>query len=195
MNISLKRGLESSTVFESAENVHSIRRQSFQNWLTDGEDPLLAEIARRVAEWTQQPTANQEDLQVVRYPTGGLYQPHFDGCVGDEKNCEAMDGKSGPRLYTVLIYLNDDYVGGHTRFPWKLYSVTPKQGKAILFANVHPTSHKVAIDSLHGGDVVTAGEKWIATKWVHPRRYYGIQSAETPGANAADPAATVVENL
>ena len=183
MLLSSERGMHASTVFTSGVSVMSPRRQSSQTWIPDTDHPLFADIAQRVAVWTGQPPENQENLQVVKYDTGGLYLPHYDGCVGDARNCEVMDAHAGPRLYTVLIYLNDDFTGGHTRFPWKWYAVTPEQGKAILFSNVHPTSRKVQIDSQHGGDPVLTGSKWIATKWVRPRRYqHDDTSAGAPAA-------------
>ena len=58
--------------------------------------------------------------------------------------------------WTLLIYLNDDYEGGHTLFyddDWKpTESIKPEKGKALLFD----------IDLWHRGDIITIGEKyWI----------------------------------
>ena len=58
--------------------------------------------------------------------------------------------------WTLLIYLNDDYEGGHTIFyddNWKqIESISPERGKALLFD----------IDLWHRGDILVSGTKqWI----------------------------------
>jgi len=58
--------------------------------------------------------------------------------------------------WTLLIYLNDDYEGGHTLFyddDFKFTKdITPKKGMALLFD----------IDLWHRGDVIITGNKrWI----------------------------------
>ena len=58
--------------------------------------------------------------------------------------------------WTLLIYLNDDFEGGHTLFyddKWVLTdTIRPQTGKALLFD----------IDLWHRGDVLTSGRKhWI----------------------------------
>jgi hypothetical protein len=58
--------------------------------------------------------------------------------------------------WTLLIYLNDDYTGGYTRFfsddGETIGAVQPKAGMAVVFD----------IDRWHQGEAVTAGEKfWV----------------------------------
>lgn len=58
--------------------------------------------------------------------------------------------------WTLLIYLNDDFEGGHTLFyddEWMLTdTIRPERGKALLFD----------IDLWHRGDLLTSGTKhWI----------------------------------
>jgi prolyl 4-hydroxylase len=76
-----------------------------------------------------------------------------------------MNGKEGPRYYTLLIYLNDDFEGGETVFPKINKFVKPKKGKAVLFQSV---DHRGVIidEAFHGGNPVSAGQKWIANKWI-----------------------------
>jgi prolyl 4-hydroxylase len=70
------------------------------------------------------------------------------------------------RFATVLVYLNDDYSGGGTFFPKRNYTVTPKQGKVIMFYNLSPTNRNVLESSLHGGLPVTEGKKYICNFWI-----------------------------
>ena len=43
-------------------------------------------------------------------------------------------------------------------------------GDAVLFYNIKPNGDR-DIMSLHEGRPVTAGEKWIATKWIREKPY------------------------
>lgn len=51
-------------------------------------------------------------------------------------------------------------------FPLAQYK--PRMGDALMFYSMHPngTFDKHA---LHGGCAVTAGEKWVATKWIRDK--------------------------
>jgi hypothetical protein len=72
-----------------------------------------------------------------------------------------LDGPWVPRedessIYTVVIYLNDDYEGGNTNFlspgtDHVLFSVSPQQGTALVFNH----------DTLHEGTQVITGTKYI----------------------------------
>ena len=46
-------------------------------------------------------------MQVVHYGIGGYFKPHYDPCNDTKEVCKRMEGKSGKRFCTVLIYLND----------------------------------------------------------------------------------------
>jgi prolyl 4-hydroxylase len=70
------------------------------------------------------------------------------------------------------MYLNDVEAGGSTVFPEVGLDVLPRRGNAVYFAY---TTEQGELDarSLHGGSPVSAGEKWIATKWFRQRPYGG----------------------
>jgi prolyl 4-hydroxylase len=53
-------------------------------------------------------------------------------------------------------------------FPDIGLKVRPQRGSAVFFsyAAAHPASL-----TLHGGEPVKAGEKWIATKWLREREF------------------------
>ena len=138
-------------------------------WLARQEDPIVRTLSTRLASWTGLPAEHQEGFNVVHFGTGGFDGPRWDGCIADDDFCENMDGPSGPRLSTVVLYLNDDYTGGATRFPYKRYSVTPEKGKALWFTNVDSHSHKVYFDSMFGNTPVLSGEKWIAVVRIRSR--------------------------
>lgn len=54
------------------------------------------------------PTGLNECIKMVRYRAGGKFRPHFDGPYVPEEDWASV--------YTVVIYLNDDFEGGQTVF-------------------------------------------------------------------------------
>lgn len=66
--------------------------------------------------------------------------------------------------FTVLTYLNDDFIGGSTQFYTnslhKTYEILPEKGKTLIFD----------IDLFHQGNIVTFGEKyWIGSEIICKR--------------------------
>jgi len=140
-------------------------RNSHQCWLNDN-DTFIKNISDKIKKYTNTPNNYQEELQVVNYQPGGFFKSHYDACEGDEKFCKRMNGEHGPRLLTVLIYLNDNFTGGETVFPLINKTVKPKKGKAVIFKNID-NNGIIIKQALHGGEPVISGEKWIANKWIH----------------------------
>lgn len=154
-----------SRVYSESDDVLSTSmRQSNQCWLDDSYNCAKL-VSDKVTNYTKTNKNKQEQLQVVQYTKGGFFNPHYDACDGNSEYCKRMDGSMGPRLYTVLIYLNDDFEGGETVFPKINKIVKPEKGKAVLFKNVDENG-VILKDSFHGGVPVKEGEKWIANKWV-----------------------------
>ncbi|CAM9646355.1 unnamed protein product, partial [Hapterophycus canaliculatus] len=80
----------------------------------------------------------------------------------------------GGRLGTLLLYLNDDFTGGQTDFPFVDVAVEPSAGDAIYFHSVRDADTMQPDErSAHAGLAVQGGDKWIATKWIHPLPYPG----------------------
>lgn len=138
-------------------------RQSRQAWILHADNDVAAKILEQTKALVQDCLGSDleyEQVQVVAYRKGGKYDPHYDGteCNGD---CPRSQ-----RLATLLVYLNDGFEGGNTAFPKLGASIVPKKGKAVLFWVADPETRDLFEETLHGGDPVTDGEKWIATQWV-----------------------------
>ena len=71
--------------------------------------------------------------------------------------------RGGQRVASLVCYLNTPEAGGATIFPDIGLEVAPVQGNAVFFSydRPHPSTR-----TLHGGAPVTAGEKWVATRWL-----------------------------
>jgi len=163
--------LEPSRVYTDNSDLHDTEnRKSDQAWLLNDYDPLVHKISQKVAEYSGYPIENQEDLQVVHYEPGGFFKPHYDACEGTKDFCKRMDGIAGPRLWTYIIYLNDDLEGGETLFPYLNKKVIPKKGKCAIFQSSDDNG-KLIRQSLHGGEPVTKGIKWICNKWIRINPY------------------------
>lgn len=59
-----------------------------------------------------------------------LSQTHHDYLI------HHLDRPEGVRILTLFLYLNDVENGGGTEFPLLNITVTPKRGRALLWANV-----------------------------------------------------------
>jgi Rps23 Pro-64 3,4-dihydroxylase Tpa1-like proline 4-hydroxylase len=88
-----------------------------------------------------------ERMSFLRYFPGDYFRSHMDG---------SYKGKHGSSYYTVMVYLNEGFEGGATRFlsswesPDPTIDLVPEIGMVVVF------DHNV----LHEGLEVTAGVKY-----------------------------------
>jgi hypothetical protein len=128
-------------------------RSSYSAYLTDREDTVFDAIYERAAAWAGVEKSDIEDLQCVRYACTQEFKMHFD-------TDDTIIRKS-----TMLVYLNDDYVGGETYFPEIDYRVHPKKGSCVWFLN-RDEAGEVLIGSLHAGMPVQEGVKYACNIWI-----------------------------
>lgn len=128
-----------------------------------GEGELVSRIEARIAELLRWPLENGEGLQVLRYRPGAEYRPHYDYFDPAHAGTARILQRGGQRVGTLVMYLNTPTGGGATTFPDVGLEVAPVRGNAVFFSydRAHASSK-----TLHGGAPVTAGEKWVATKWL-----------------------------
>lgn len=127
-------------------------------WLQ--EDPAVHAINRRLAATTGTGPENGEAMQILRYRPGQQYHPHLD-FVRTSENV---------RLFTALIYLNDDYRGGETRFVKTGLQVKGRRGDALVFRNAAADRRPDPLTE-HAGLPVTSGAKYLASRWIRERRW------------------------
>ena len=128
-----------------------------------GEAPLISLIEQRIAELLHWPVDHGEGLQILRYGPGAEYRPHHDYFDPVHPGTERILQRGGQRVASLVMYLNTPEGGGATTFPDVGLNVWPVRGNAVFFSYDRP---HVDTRSLHGGAPVTAGEKWVATKWL-----------------------------
>jgi predicted 2-oxoglutarate/Fe(II)-dependent dioxygenase YbiX len=165
--------LKLSTVVENGVQTTANYRNSRTSWLKDEmKDEVLARVLRRIEAVTGLSLESAEDLQIAAYSAEnqGKYEPHLDAGQGNKvsKGYNHKGGDAGPRIATMLMYLQVPDRGGRTVFPSSNLTVMAKPGSAYFWYNIRPSGD---IDELvrHGACPVLEGGKVIATKWIHVR--------------------------
>jgi prolyl 4-hydroxylase len=173
--IALSRGkLARSNVVNADTGRYDVHphRTSSGTYFARGENDLIRRLEHRISELVQLPVERGEPLQILHYLPGGEYRPHFDYFDPAQPGNEQVLREGGQRVATLVMYLNDVEAGGSTVFPQVGLDVLPRRGNAVYFAYCTEQGELDA-RSLHGGSPVSAGEKWIATKWFRQRTYGG----------------------
>jgi prolyl 4-hydroxylase len=170
--------LRRSTVTDpqTGTNVAADHRNSDGMFFRLREEPFIAQLDERFSTLMNCPVENGEGLQVLRYGPGGQVRPHFDFLVPSNATNSESIARSGQRLSTLIVYLNDVLEGGETVFPEIGLSVVPRRGDALYFEY---TNSRVQVDlkTAHGGAPVGRGEKWVVTKWMRARRFVSASPA------------------
>ena len=148
-------------------------RKSQTAWL-EKNDHVIGTIIKRVCDITNIPFENAEKMQVVKYEPNGFYIDHFDASCDDRKECVEFEKNGGQRILTMIIYLNDDFTGGTTRFKNLQKDFQPVKNNALLFYSLQKNGNKCHPLSLHAGMPVKTGEKYIANIWLRERPYKTI---------------------
>ena len=164
--------LARSTVVDPVSGVNAVAdyRNSEGMFFSLEETSLISRLDRRLSVLMNAPLENGEGLQVLRYGPGGHTAPHFDFLLPTNRTNEESLARSGQRISTLIVYLNDVDEGGATVFPSLGLSVTPRRGNAVYFEYAN-SRQQLDGKSLHAGAPVVRGEKWAMTKWVRSRRF------------------------
>jgi prolyl 4-hydroxylase len=133
-----------------------------------GETDLVARIEARIARLLSWPVDHGEGLQILRYQAGGQYLPHYDYFDPSSPGTAGHVERGGQRVGTLVIYLAAPDAGGGTSFPQAGLEVMPQAGNAVFFSYDRPDP---ATATLHAGEPVVRGVKWIATKWLRQSPY------------------------
>jgi prolyl 4-hydroxylase len=154
-------------LFEPAETVEEYTGRMFRNpirtsetavfpWV--GESPAVHALNRRIAAASGTDSTQGEPLQVLRYSPGQEYKPHED----------AIPGLTNQRIMTMLVYLNDDFEGGETRFTKIELTIRPRRGDGLLFHNSGADGKPDPMVE-HAGLPVQRGVKLLASRWIRQR--------------------------
>lgn len=130
------------------------------------EDVLLRLLIVRMARAAGLEPSHGEPLIVLNYQPGEAYRPHRDYLAPSALAASRPD--AGQRRATVCAYLNTVEEGGGTSFPDLAVQSPAEAGAAVVFDNLRADGSPEP-RSLHAGDPVIRGEKWLATLWLRER--------------------------
>lgn len=145
-------------------------RKSQTCWLSKS-DPIIRSIIQRVCDIVDMQIDNAEDLQVVKYQPNGYYNEHHDSCCDENDTCKDFLKRGGNRVVTMVIYLNDGFEGGATKFIKLNKEIKPDKYSGILFYSMNKNKDKCHSLSMHAGLPITSGEKYIANVWLRENKF------------------------
>jgi hypothetical protein len=131
-------------------------------------DLVSVVVRARICATLSIPQAALEPIQVLHYAVGETFERHHDFLDVSVPGYAADVARSGQRIGTFLVYLNEDFQGGETDFPLLGLRFKGGGGDALIFANVN-TAGAPDRRTLHAGLPPTAGEKWLLSQWIRDR--------------------------
>ena len=141
----------------------SLIRTSSGMFFEENENPIITNIENRISTLMHLPVEHAEGLQVLHYAPGQEFKAHFDYFGPNHPS------SSNNRISTLVVYLNDVEEGGVTMFPNLGIKNTPVKGTAVYFEYFY-TDEKTNELTLHTGEPVIRGEKWVATQWMRKKQ-------------------------
>ena len=134
----------------------------------------LVDIVARYIELKIVPAAGEdlersEPMSILRYKPGEYYRPHYDYFDPKLKVSKALLEDGGQRTASAVTYLSIPTKGGGTSFPQLRLTIPPSPGATLWFKNCDADGNPDA-RSLHAGDTVIEGEKWVVTKWFREKQ-------------------------
>lgn len=96
----------------------------------------------------------KEPIGLLKYEAGQKYDWHVDQSF---RRTGPTKTQSDKRIVSAVVYLNDDFEGGETQMPEKIWK--PKKGKALIFPSHWTFPHQAR--------PVTKGTKYALVTWFH----------------------------
>jgi len=137
----------------------------------DPHDPFVKRLQRRLDDLLGIEPEYGETIQGQRYLVGQQFQPHTDWFPSNTPYWETERARGGQRAITAMAFLNPVEGGGTTDFPRLGLSVQPTPGALLIWNNATPEGTPNPW-TIHAGTPVTAGVKYVITKWYRCRRWY-----------------------
>ena len=127
-------------------------------------DIIARYIELKIVQAVGEDLARSEPMSILRYEPGEYYRPHYDYFTPELNVSAGLMEDGGQRVASAVTYLSVPAEGGGTSFPELDIAVPPALGATLWFRNCD-TDGNPDPRSLHAGDTVTQGEKWVVTKW------------------------------
>jgi len=148
---------------------HPVRINQCAQWYPEHLGWVGKLFERRLAAAGGFEVSHGEVPSLLHYTPGQRYKAHLD-CISD-KQAGSPEGRAqgGQRTLTILLALGDEgYEGGETWFPSVDAGAKAATGELLRFNNTDDDGQALR-SSLHAGQPIIAGEKWLLSKWVRER--------------------------
>ena len=166
-----RQGLRRAQVYrkDAAGHVESATRTNTEaDYVIGHADIVLNLVRARLATAAGVSTRYFEVAKLLHYEPGQEFAPHFDFQDPVTPALRQEVAAHGQRIGTVLVYLNDDYVGGETDFPRIGLRYRGSRGDALLFPSIKADG-SLDYDTLHAGLPPASGVKWVLSQWVRDK--------------------------
>lgn len=135
-------------------------------------DAVVRVVERRVGAAFGLPASHVEPLSVLRYQAGHRYAPHVDYFdAGRLQENLAKGDRGGQRVASFLVYLRPADAGGETHYLTLGKKVQGRERMALCHFNCLPSGEPDPA-TLHTGEPVRHGEKWLARTTVREKPFY-----------------------
>ena len=165
----IEQNNQRSSIAGEEKNTRIITKSRTSNTsFLSNKNTIVNAIKQKISKILNIDTKQIESLQGIKYISGQYFLPHRDGYEGIRK--ENLTKESGNRIWSLLIYLNEDYEGGETGFPLLNLDIKPKKGMALMWHNLRENGDLLD-ESLHEGKLVVSGTKYIITTCIREREF------------------------
>jgi prolyl 4-hydroxylase len=134
----------------------------------DRANPLVASVEAKINAALGLQPEHGETIQGQRYAVGQQFKAHHDFFYTDQGYYRNEAATGGQRTWTAMAFLNEPEAGGQTRFPELDLQITPRLGNLFTWNNMDSAGAPNRF-TLHQGCPVTAGVKYVITKWYRER--------------------------
>jgi len=132
-------------------------------------------MQQRMAAASEMPLHCMEANAILHYSVGEQITNHFDFVNPKMPNYAQEIEQNGQRVFTFLVYLNDDYDGGETEFPKLEIAHKGGCGDGLCFSNALDNGEP-DLRTVHAGRPTRSGEKWVVSQFIRNRRVFGAIS-------------------
>jgi prolyl 4-hydroxylase len=138
--------------------------------------PIVRKVEDKITDLTGIPYSHGETVQGQRYAIGQQFKAHHDFFHTDQPYWPEMERSGGQRTWTAMVFLNTPEGGGQTVFEKADIKVTPRAGNLLIWNNLDGVGVPNPF-SLHRAMPVTAGTKYVVTKWYRERPWGAVSVA------------------
>lgn len=160
-------GCYPSPLFEK-EKYEGVRTSQSCN--LDIYDPVIAAVETRIAQLLGIDPSWGEPLQGQKYAVGQCFKEHADFFYVDQPYWAEYEPHGGQRTWTAMIYLNEPEAGGATAFKFLDMAIEPRLGRILIWNNMAEDGSPNPW-TIHEGQPVEEGVKYIVTKWYRERSF------------------------